>query len=159
MKKKIATVLSFSLFVASSCVTSSKYYRLTDDFRPEEIPKEAHYIYRDHDITIAARIRNSISYESYVYECLICNIGNEPIQLNLSFVNIFVIDDGEKYLCKKPSSAKFYTQILDPNAYRRAGFVLDSRFKHKINDIDELYFRFSSNKTYTLTKNQDAKWE
>jgi hypothetical protein len=159
MKIKMGLIPSVFLFALFSCVGGGKYYRLIDDLKPEEIPKEAHYIYKDDDIVLAVRIMYSISHESFVYESLICNIGSEPIQLNLSFVNIFLTDDGKKYFCRKSSSARFYPDVLDPDSYRRVGFIVDSRFKHEINDIEELYFRLRYNETYTLTKNPDAKWE
>lgn len=159
MKIKMGLISSVFLFALFSCVGGGKYWRLIDDLKPEEIPKEAHYIYQDDDIVLAVRIMNSMTYESFVYESLICNIGSEPIQLNMSFVNLFFINDGKKYFCRKFSSARFYSDVVDPDSYRRVGFIVGFRFNYEINDIKELYFRLSYNKTYTLTKNPDAKWE
>jgi hypothetical protein len=126
------------------------------DFSTADL-REAHYIYEDPLMTLAARIRKSDVAGGYQYEFLFMNKGKSPILLNYYGDILTMSYMGKIFSIRKLSKHSEYPKSLDAGQYFVTLYHIDGIFSKSVYEIDRLIFKFKERR-YVLERNPGALW-
>jgi hypothetical protein len=129
----------------------------TPDFSPAKL-QEAHYIYEDHVLTLAARIRKSDVVGGYQYEFLFQNKGNTPLALNYYSDILTMSYMGKIFSLRKVCKYDEYPKNLNGKRHFVTLFHIDGIFSQSVYDIDRLIFKYKERR-YVLERNAGALWQ
>ena len=152
-------------FLLAGILQSSLYWdcgiksqlKKSPDFSPADL-REAHYIYKDNQLTLAARIRKSDVAGGYQYEFLFMNMGKSPILLNYYSDILTMSYMGKIFSLRKLSKFSEYPKSLDAGQYFVTLFHIDGIFSKSVYEIDRLIFKFKDRR-FVLERNPGALWQ
>ena len=150
----IAGIVVSSLFW--SCGIKGQLSK-TPDFSPTEL-RDAHYIYQDNLLTLAARIRKSEIAGGYQYEFLFMNKGNSPIILNYYGDILTMSYMGKIFSLRKLSKFDDYPKSLDAGQYFVTLYHIDGIFSQSVYETERLIFKFKERR-FVLERNPGALWQ
>ena len=152
-------------FLFSAILTSGLFWscgikgqlKKAPDFSLAEL-REGHYIYEDHLLTLAARIRKSDVAGGYQYEFLFMNKGKSPIVLNYYGDILTMSYMGKIFSIRKVCTFSEYPKNLDAGQYFVTPYHIDGIFSESVYEIDRLIFKFKERR-YVLERNPGALWQ
>ncbi|UCF63249.1 MAG: hypothetical protein JSW33_11845 [bacterium] len=150
-------VATFLLFFALSGCGIKDQLKKTPDFSPANLP-EAHYIYEDNLLTLAARIRKADIAGGYEYEFLISNKGITPIPLDYYGDILTISYMGKIFSSRKLLKFNEYPRSLESGQYLVIPCHIDGIFSQSVYDIEKLIFKLGERR-YTLSRNPGALWK
>jgi len=155
----IKSLISVSLLISvavSGCGLKNQL-KQTSDFSPAQLP-EAHYIYDDNLITLAARVRKSDIVGGYEYEFLILNKGMTPIPLNYYSDILTMSYLGKIFSSRKLVKLNEYPHSLESGKYLVFPCHIDGIFSQSVYEIEKLIFKLGERR-YSLSRNPKALWK
>ena len=159
MHKRLPIYLLYTIFTSGlflSCGIKGQLKK-TPDFSPAGI-QEAHYVYEDHLLTLAARIRKSDVAGGYQYEFLFMNKGNSPIVLDYYSDILTMSYMGKIFSLRKVCKFSEYPKSLAGGQHFVVLFHIDGIFSQSVYEIDRLIFKFKERR-YVLERNPAALWQ
>ena len=143
--------------VILACAGGGAYYTLAN-MTETDFTTKSHYIHKNDNFIIGAKIRSGGATGIFWYEVALMNIGNRPMDYNFIRDALYYELDGKEFIAAQMNRTYNSPSAINPDEFVTMQWSLDKKNTKRVNDIEKLKFRYDE-KFYDLLKNESAMWE
>ena len=142
--------------VLLACTGGGAYYTL-NSMTEDNFTTQSHYIHKNDNFTIGAKIRSGGAMGVFWWEVVILNTGNSPMDYNFMREALYYELDGKEFIAGQYNQT-YSPSAINPDEFVQLGWGLDKKYTMRVNDIEKLKFRYDG-EFYDLEKNENAIWQ
>ena len=148
-------LICLSVFLLA-CAGGGAYYTL-ENMTEDNFTTKSHYIHKNDNFMVGAKIRSGGAMGVFWYEVVILNTGNSPMDYNFVRDALYYELDGKEFIAGQYNST-YSPSAINPDEFVQFGWGLDKKYTKRVNDVEKLKLRYDG-KFYDLVKNESASWE